>query len=235
MRSSRRTVPSRRNQDFGQDACDLESPKVELIAKEKKLEHFLSWKLGPRAGERRDGQRAGTNQGQCCCWMCRCGPSSHTCPSCFVSMPLLSSFRAFRLPRQRFLPVAVSVSFCVSIASARPMSSRQQPQWRQPPSPEGTQLPPLKVWNSLTKSKTPFVPIDSAGKKVTWYACGPTVYDDAHLGHARNYVTTDIIRRIMRDYFKFNVHFVMNITDVDDKVWMALRALSHCAIIAPGK
>lgn len=45
-----------------------------------------------------------------------------------------------------------------------------------------------------------------------------TVYDDSHLGHARNYVTTDIIRRILRDYFKFDVHFVMNITDVDDKI-----------------
>lgn len=44
------------------------------------------------------------------------------------------------------------------------------------------------------------------------------MYDDAHLGHARNYVSTDIIRRIMRDYFKFDVKFVMNITDVDDKV-----------------
>lgn len=44
------------------------------------------------------------------------------------------------------------------------------------------------------------------------------MYDDAHLGHARNYVSTDIIRRIMRDYFKFDVRFVMNITDVDDKV-----------------
>ncbi|KAJ5099554.1 cysteine--tRNA ligase [Penicillium argentinense] len=83
--------------------------------------------------------------------------------------------------------------------------------------PFGGSSPPLKVWNSLTKSKTPFIPIDPAGKKVTWYACGPTVYDDAHLGHARNYVSTDIIRRIMRDYFKFDVNFVMNITDVDDK------------------
>jgi cysteinyl-tRNA synthetase len=44
------------------------------------------------------------------------------------------------------------------------------------------------------------------------------VYDDAHLGHARNYVTTDIIRRILRDYFKYKVNFVMNITDVDDKI-----------------
>jgi cysteinyl-tRNA synthetase len=101
------------------------------------------------------------------------------------------------------------------------MSSRQQPPWRQPSSPDA-QLPALKVWNSLTKSKTPFVPIDPAGKKVLWYACGPTVYDDAHLGHARNYVSTDIIRRIMRDYFKFDVNFVMNITDVDDKVWTRL-------------
>jgi cysteinyl-tRNA synthetase len=97
------------------------------------------------------------------------------------------------------------------------MSSRQQPPWRQPSNPDA-QLPALKVWNSLTKTKTPFVPIDPAGKKVMWYACGPTVYDDAHLGHARNYVSTDIIRRIMRDYFKFDVNFVMNITDVDDKV-----------------
>ncbi|CAL5871377.1 uncharacterized protein PFLUO_LOCUS5627 [Penicillium psychrofluorescens] len=98
------------------------------------------------------------------------------------------------------------------------MSARQQPQWRQPPSNPDATLPPLNVWNSLTKSKTPFIPIDPAGKKVNWYACGPTVYDDSHLGHARNYVTTDIIRRIMRDFFKFDVHFVMNITDVDDKI-----------------
>ncbi len=44
------------------------------------------------------------------------------------------------------------------------------------------------------------------------------MYDDAHLGHARNYVSTDIIRRILRDYFEYDVKFVMNITDVDDKV-----------------
>lgn len=99
-------------------------------------------------------------------------------------------------------------------------TARQQPPWRQPTlSPKASsRIPPLKVYNSLTRSKSLFVPIDPEGKKVTWYACGPTVYDDAHLGHARNYVSTDIIRRIMRDYFKFDVKFVMNITDVDDKV-----------------
>ncbi|KAI9374478.1 tRNA synthetases class I (C) catalytic domain-containing protein [Aspergillus egyptiacus] len=103
--------------------------------------------------------------------------------------------------------------------------TKEQPPWRQPTAhPEAqSRLPPLKVYNSLTKSKTPFVPIDPQGKNVTWYACGPTVYDDAHLGHARNYVSTDIIRRIMRDYFQFDVHFVMNITDVDDKIILRAR------------
>lgn len=106
-------------------------------------------------------------------------------------------------------------------------TTRQQPTWLAPQPAAGTsqfKLPPLDVYNSLTKSKKHFVPIDPAGK-VTWYACGPTVYDDAHLGHARAYVSTDIIRRIMKDYFKFDVNFVMNITDVDDKI--ILRARQH--------
>jgi cysteinyl-tRNA synthetase len=98
-------------------------------------------------------------------------------------------------------------------------AARKQPPWQAPPQPDsGTTLPPLHLWNSLTRSKTPFVPLDWKNKRVGWYACGPTVYDDAHLGHARNYVSTDIIRRILRDYFEYDVKFVMNITDVDDKV-----------------
>lgn len=87
--------------------------------------------------------------------------------------------------------------------------------------------PKLKVYNSLTRSKVPFVTLDPQGKEVKWYACGITVYDDAHLGHARNYVSTDILRRILRDYFRYDVRFVMNITDVDDKVrWFGHTDLS---------
>ncbi|KAF1345965.1 tRNA synthetases class I (C) catalytic domain-containing protein [Delphinella strobiligena] len=100
------------------------------------------------------------------------------------------------------------------------------PEWTPPPVPaEGvkSKLPPLSIYNSLTRGKTPFVPLDPTGDKVTWYACGPTVYDDAHLGHARNYVSTDIIRRIITDYFHFHLEFVMNITDVDDKIILAAR------------
>lgn len=94
----------------------------------------------------------------------------------------------------------------------------QQPAWQPPPNADGKSI---HIYNSLTRSKTPFAPLDPQGKKVTWYVCGPTVYDDAHVGHARNYVSTDVIRRIMRDYFKFDVTFVMNVTDVDDKVRFA--------------
>ncbi|KAL3481802.1 tRNA synthetases class I (C) catalytic domain-containing protein [Aspergillus californicus] len=116
------------------------------------------------------------------------------------------------------------LSSTLSIFSRFMATAREQPAWRQPTAhPEAQSLPSLKVYNSLTKSKSPFIPIDPQGKKVTWYACGPTVYDDAHLGHARNYVSTDIIRRIMRDYFCFDVNFVMNITDVDDKIILRAR------------
>ncbi len=118
--------------------------------------------------------------------------------------------------------VTLSVSPLIQRGSCQTMATaatKQQPPWEPPPPADSNaKLPPLKIWNSLTRSKTPFVPIDWRNKTVSWYACGPTVYDDAHLGHARNYVSTDILRRVMRDYFKFNVTFVMNITDVDDKV-----------------
>lgn len=56
------------------------------------------------------------------------------------------------------------------------------------------------------------------GNLVTWYGCGPTVYDSAHMGHARNYITFDVLRRVMEDYFGYNVFMVMNVTDIDDKI-----------------
>ncbi|RFU34002.1 hypothetical protein B7463_g2339, partial [Scytalidium lignicola] len=98
-----------------------------------------------------------------------------------------------------------------------------QPAWEQPKKPPGVELPPLKIYNSLTRRKNDFVPLDPEGKKITWYACGPTVYDVSHLGHARNYVSNDIIRRILRDYFGFQVEYVTNITDVDDKIIIRAR------------
>lgn len=80
----------------------------------------------------------------------------------------------------------------------------------------------IKVHNSL-KPGPPvlFAPIEKG--KISWYACGPTVYDHSHLGHARNYVSTDIIRRILLHYYGFDVKFVMNFTDVDDKIILRAR------------
>ncbi|CAK6982954.1 cysteine--tRNA ligase%2C cytoplasmic isoform X2 [Scomber scombrus] len=90
---------------------------------------------------------------------------------------------------------------------------RVQPPWSPP---AGTNVPQLKLYNSLTRSKEVFVPQN--GNKVTWYCCGPTVYDASHMGHARSYISFDILRRILKDYFKYDVLYCMNITDIDDKI-----------------
>ncbi|XP_015252189.1 PREDICTED: cysteine--tRNA ligase, cytoplasmic [Cyprinodon variegatus] len=90
---------------------------------------------------------------------------------------------------------------------------RVQPPWSPP---AGTEVPQLRLYNSLTRTKEPFVP--QKGNRVTWYCCGPTVYDASHMGHARSYISFDILRRILRDYFKYDVFYCMNITDIDDKI-----------------
>ena len=56
------------------------------------------------------------------------------------------------------------------------------------------------------------------GNTIHWYSCGPTVYDKSHMGHARSYVSFDIIRKILKNYFGYNVFYQINITDIDDKV-----------------
>uniref|UniRef100_A0A7N8YLM7 Cysteine--tRNA ligase, cytoplasmic n=1 Tax=Mastacembelus armatus TaxID=205130 RepID=A0A7N8YLM7_9TELE len=92
-------------------------------------------------------------------------------------------------------------------------TKRVQPPWCPP---VGTDVPQLQLYNSLTRAKELFVP--QKGNKVTWYCCGPTVYDASHMGHARSYISFDILRRILRDYFKYDVLYCMNITDIDDKI-----------------
>jgi len=69
----------------------------------------------------------------------------------------------------------------------------------------------LLVYNTLSRTKEKFVPINPPF--VGMYVCGPTVYGDAHLGHAKSYVSFDLILRYLR-YLEYNVRYVQNITDV---------------------
>ncbi|MFH1776514.1 MAG: cysteine--tRNA ligase [Candidatus Omnitrophota bacterium] len=73
----------------------------------------------------------------------------------------------------------------------------------------------LHIYNTLTRKKEEFQPLTM--EEVGIYVCGPTVYDEAHLGHLRAAFTFDIIRRYLL-YRKYQVKFVRNITDVDDKI-----------------
>ena len=72
----------------------------------------------------------------------------------------------------------------------------------------------LRIYNTLTRRKEDFVPLEVGIVKM--YVCGVTVYDYCHLGHARAYVVWDMIRRYLAT--KYQVRFVQNITDIDDKI-----------------
>lgn len=62
-------------------------------------------------------------------------------------------------------------------------------------------------------------------KPIKWYTCGPTIYSSAHLGHARTFVSFDIIRRVLI-YLGYDIIYVMNITDIDDKIINKVKELS---------
>ncbi len=77
--------------------------------------------------------------------------------------------------------------------------------------------PVIRLRNTATRRVEPFVPIDPANVRL--YLCGPTVYDRAHLGNARNVIVFDVLTRLLRhDYGAPHVTYVRNFTDVDDKI-----------------
>ena len=73
----------------------------------------------------------------------------------------------------------------------------------------------MKIFNSMTMKKEDFVPIEEG--KVKMYACGPTVYNYIHVGNARPIIMFDVLRRYL-EYRGYEVTFVQNFTDVDDKI-----------------
>jgi cysteinyl-tRNA synthetase len=81
---------------------------------------------------------------------------------------------------------------------------------------------PLTLYNTLTRRKEPFEPLDP--NMVKMYVCGPTVYDRAHIGNARAVVAFDVLYRVLRhQYGTGHVRYVRNITDVEDKIIAAAR------------
>ncbi len=76
---------------------------------------------------------------------------------------------------------------------------------------------PLRVYNTLTQTKEPFRTVDPSGKAVGMYVCGPTVYSNSHVGHMVGPVIFDTIKRFLT-YRGYDVTWVVNITDVDDKL-----------------
>src|SRR5690606_29351639 len=82
---------------------------------------------------------------------------------------------------------------------------------------------PLVLYNTLTRRKETFEPIDPAN--VRMYVCGPTLYDFAHIGNARPVIVFDVLYRLLRRiYGEAHVTYVRNITDVDDKINAAAKA-----------
>ena len=73
----------------------------------------------------------------------------------------------------------------------------------------------MKLYNTMTRQKEEFVPMEEG--KVKMYVCGPTVYDYIHIGNARPYVVFDTVRRYL-EYKGYEVTYVQNFTDVDDKI-----------------
>ncbi len=73
----------------------------------------------------------------------------------------------------------------------------------------------MKIYNTLSGKKENFVPIEK--NKIKMYVCGMTVYDDTHIGHARTFLSFDIIVRYLRS-INYEVSYIRNITDVDDKI-----------------
>lgn len=73
----------------------------------------------------------------------------------------------------------------------------------------------LKIYNSLSRELEEFTPLQEG--KVSMYSCGPTVYDYFHIGNARTFLVSDIIRRYL-EYKGYSVKYVQNLTDIDDKI-----------------
>lgn len=84
-----------------------------------------------------------------------------------------------------------------------------------PDTKQPTSYGDILLYNSLSREKQPFQTLEKG--KVRMYTCGPTVYDSAHVGNFRAFLTYDVLKRVLQ-YFKYDINHVCNLTDVDDKI-----------------
>lgn len=82
----------------------------------------------------------------------------------------------------------------------------------------------IQLYNTLTRQKEPFIPLEEG--KVSMYVCGPTVYNYIHIGNARPVIAFDTVRRYL-EYRGYDVTYVSNFTDVDDKIIKAANELGE--------
>ena len=97
----------------------------------------------------------------------------------------------------------------------------------------------MKIYNTMSKKKEEFIPLEEG--KVRMYVCGPTVYNFIHIGNARPMIVFDTVRRYF-EYKGYDVNYVSNFTDVDDKiiaktsVMSAIRLpLMNCSVRAASR
>ena len=82
----------------------------------------------------------------------------------------------------------------------------------------------LKLYNTLARKKEIFKP--RKGKTINLFVCGPTVYDHSHIGHARTYIVFDVVVKYLKQK-GYNVFYLQNITDIDDKIIRRARELAR--------
>src|SRR5699024_2438344 len=80
----------------------------------------------------------------------------------------------------------------------------------------------IKIFNTLTREKEEFIPLEDG--KVSMYVCGPTVYNYIHIGNARPAIVFDTVRRYL-EYRGYDVNYVLNFNDIDDKIIQAANEL----------
>src|SRR5687767_9272220 len=139
-------------------------------------------------------------------WTPPCSPrprsSLRCCPRWQSAWPIRSESMRTQSASKRRVPRG---SACSGVRKA----------WRPWPSSAWRSASPVKIYNTMSRSKDELVPLQPG--ELRMYVCGVTVYDFSHIGHARSALVFDVLRRYL-EYSGFVVEFAKNFTDVDDKI-----------------